>query len=112
LFDGPCNAGQTRIVSGGDGSRDMMLFTTPAVRDRTHLTGYISRDGGRTWTAGNVISEKSGGYSDCAAMQDGTILTLYENGRDAGNRHGLLLARFNLAWLTSGKDAPASKARR
>ena len=49
LFDGPCNAGQTRITLSEDGSRDVMLFTAPPVRDRTHLTGYLSHDGGRTW---------------------------------------------------------------
>jgi sialidase-1 len=57
------------------------------------LTCYISRDGGRSWTVGNVISKTSGGYSDVAVMPEQTILTLYES------REGLLLARYNLAWL-------------
>lgn len=101
LFDGPCNAGQTAYSWAEDGGHGVLLFTAPANRQRTHLTCYISRDGGRSWTAGNVISASSGGYSDVAALPDKTILTLYES------RDGLLLARYNLAWLElhSGTDA-------
>ena len=73
-----------------------MLFTAPAVRERSQLTGYVSRDGGRTWTAAKVISEKSGGYSDDAVTADHTILTLYENASDMAHPRGLLLARYNL----------------
>ena len=93
LFDGPCNAGQTAYSWGDDGGHGVLLFTAPANRQRTRLTGYVSRDGGRTWTAGNVISEQSGGYSDVAVLPDKTILTLYES------QQGLLLARYNLDWL-------------
>ena len=32
LFDGPCNAGQTRITFGDDRSREFLLFAAPAVR--------------------------------------------------------------------------------
>lgn len=97
LFDGPCNAGQAAYSWADDGDRGVLLFTAPINRQRTRLTGYISRDGGRTWTAGNVISESSGGYSDVAVLPDKTILTLYES------REGLLLARCNLEWLLGRK---------
>lgn len=97
LFDGPCNAGQAAYSWGEDGSHGLLLFTAPVNRQRTRLTGYLSRDGGRTWTAGNVISESSGGYSDVAVLPDKTILTLYES------RAGLLLARHNLEWLVGRK---------
>ena len=96
LFDGPCNAGQTRLG-------ELMLFTAPAVRERSRLTGYVSRDGGRTWTASNVISKDSGGYSDVAVMPDKMILTLYENTRSAANPRGMLFARYNLEWLIGKK---------
>jgi sialidase-1 len=92
LFDGPCNAGQTAYPRGDD-EHGVLLFTAPANRQRTRLTGYISSDGGRTWMAGNVISEHSGGYSDVAVLSDRTILTMYES------QQGLLLGRFNLDWL-------------
>lgn len=96
LFDGPCNAGQTAYSWGDDGD-GILLFTAPVNRQRTHLTCYLSRDGGRNWTAGNVISESSGGYSDVAVLPDKTILTLYES------REGLLLARYNFDWLQGRK---------
>jgi sialidase-1 len=103
LFDGPCNAGQAWFPMKDDKSGGIMLFTAPAVQNRSKLTGYVSRDGGRTWITGNIISEKSGGYSDVAVLADRTILTLYENGRDDGRSRGLLLARFNLDWLLGKK---------
>lgn len=105
LFDGPCNAGLAWLPSSDDKAGGVLLFTAPAVQRRTHLTGYISRDGGRTWLTGNVLSENSGGYADAAGLPDGTILTLYENYRDDSQPRGLLLARYNLAWLL-GKKLP------
>ena len=97
LFDGPCNAGQTSVAD------DLLLFTAPAVQQRSQLTGYVSRDGGRTWTAANIISENSGGYSDNAVTPDKTILTLYENAHDTTKPRGILLARYNLEWLLGRK---------
>ncbi|MCX7046641.1 MAG: sialidase family protein, partial [Candidatus Sumerlaeota bacterium] len=129
LFDAPCNAGLTFCPLAdnsrpfgnaasplNDDSRSLqdkaknkagggvLLFTAPAgpkAGDRSHLTGYLSRDGGRTWTRGAIISEKSGAYSDTAVTPDGTILTLYENYLDETKPKGLLLARYNLEWLLS-----------
>ena len=50
-----------------------------------------------------MIAEKAGGYADAAALPDQTLLTLYENQRDGNSPRGLLLARFNLAWLLEAK---------
>jgi sialidase-1 len=97
LFDGPCNAGQAAYPRTEEDDRGLLLFTAPVNRQRTHLTCYFSRDGGRSWTVGNVISESSGGYSDVAVTSDKTILTLYES------CCGLLLARYNLDWLVRRK---------
>src|SRR5207302_1452467 len=81
LFDGPCNAGVAWVPTRDDKS-GVLLFTAPAVQHRSKLTGSVSRDGGRTWITGNIISEKSGGYADAAVLPDKTILTLYENAHD------------------------------
>lgn len=105
LFDGPCNAGLTAYSWGEDGGRGGLLFTAPANRQRTQLTCYLSRDGGRNWTVGGVIAESAGGYSDVAVLPDDTILTLFES------RQGLRLARYNFAWLVREKAQEASKIR-
>jgi len=56
-----------------------------------------------------TIEPDFSGYSDLAVASDGTILLFYERGSTDGKdiyRTGLLtVARFNLEWLTDGKDA-------
>ena len=49
-----------------------------------------------------VVQEGSSGYSDLAIAPDMTILCLYEEYVSKK----LVLARFNLAWLTNGTDHP------
>ena len=46
-------------------------------------------------------------YSDLAVGPDGTIYCLYERTPDVDKNPGanLTLARFNLEWLTDGKDS-------
>ena len=68
-----------------------------------------SRDGGRTWIAVAIISEKSAGYSDSAVLPDQTILTLYENEQTTERPRGLVLARHNLEWLMAKKTPEPSK---
>jgi sialidase-1 len=50
-----------------------------------------------------VLEPGYSGYSDLAVLPDGTILCLYERG--ASRPDFLTLARFNLEWLTDGKDS-------
>jgi len=45
-------------------------------------------------------------YSDLAVLPDGAILCLYEAGAGNFTDRKLVLARFNLEWLTQGQDAP------
>lgn len=107
LRDPPCNAGLTQCAMPGHGH--LLLHTKPAAEkpgDRTHLTGYVSRDGGRTWIRGRVISAGSGGYSDVAVTADGTILTLYENRTDRAVLKGMLCARFDPSWLLAESSLP------
>lgn len=68
-------------------------------KNRLDLTGYFSHDDGRSWIKGNRVSQ-TGGYSDIAVLPDKRIVVLYENRTDDTLPHGLLLARFNLEWLT------------
>jgi sialidase-1 len=49
------------------------------------------------------------GHNDLAVGPDGTIYCLYERGGTDGKDHfatrTLTLARFNLEWLSEGKDS-------
>jgi sialidase-1 len=78
-------------------------------RDRKNLSIKLSYDEGGTWTTSKTLEPGLSSYSDLAVMPDGTILCLYERGRAQDNKVsdlGLLtLARFNLEWLTDGKDS-------
>jgi sialidase-1 len=72
-------------------------------RERKNLTVKLSYDEGKTWPVKRVLEPGRSAYSDLAVLPDGTILCFYEG-------HGtLMLARFNLDWLTDGKDSAKSK---
>jgi sialidase-1 len=71
----------------------------------------MSYDEGATWPVNKSLEPGYGAYSDTAVLGDGTVLCLYERGRDADTEVRkstsytyLTVARFNLAWLTDGKD--------
>lgn len=81
-------------------------------RDRRRLSIKLTSDEGKTWPVNKVLEPGYSAYSDLAVLPDGTILCLYERGRDAESATQrptsysyLTLARFNLEWLTDGKDA-------
>jgi sialidase-1 len=76
-------------------------------RDRRNLSIKLSYDEGESWPVSKTLEAGSSGYSDLAVLPDGTVLCLYERwnleGRPAGS-YFLTVARFNLEWLTDGKD--------
>ncbi len=71
--------------------------------DRFRGTVWASFDGGKTWPLKQLVEEGSFAYSSMAAGRKGTpsegfIYLFYES--DGGAK----MARFNLAWVTNGKD--------
>ncbi len=82
---------------------------TPGMgRDRKNITIRLSYDEGKTWAIAKALEPGPSGYSDLAVAADGSIYCLYENGtKDKSNFYSaqLTLARFNLEWLTDGKDS-------
>lgn len=82
---------------------------TPGLsRDRKNISVRLSYDEGQTWPVTKALEPGPSGYSDLAVARDGTILCLYESGsKEKPNSYSaqLTLARFNLEWLTEGKDA-------
>ena len=120
LIEPHCHAGISRYSTGAAGGKSRILFCNPAVKSdaatwfdgpgRRRLTVRLSYDECKTWSVTKLIDEGASGYSDIAAAADGRILCLYESG-DEGMSHKagrISLARFNLEWLTDGKDTAAT----
>ncbi|SKA81953.1 Alpha/beta hydrolase family protein [Prosthecobacter debontii] len=81
-------------------------------RDRCNLSVKLSFDEGKTWKFNKTLEAGYGGYSDLAVLPNGDALCLYERGDDSGlavkkstNYTHLTVARFNLEWLSNGKDS-------
>jgi sialidase-1 len=106
-----CFGSLMRLSTRTDGGRDRLLFSNPdnltradgkdtVSKDRKNLTVYISDDEGKSWPVKRSIEKGPSGYSDLSVLPGGTILCLYELGAAAGRK--LVLAHFNLEWLTQG----------
>ncbi len=121
LLDPICMATTVRLSTRKAGGRNRILFANPdnlekrsgkaeagKNRDRRNVTVQLSYDEGATWTVKKPIEPEWSGYSDLAAAKNGTIFLLYERGALGGNAfrtEALTLARFNLEWLTDGRDS-------
>jgi sialidase-1 len=110
-----CEGSMVRY-SGPPEDRSRVLFCNPAVTSNTpsdydhqarhHLTVRISYDECRTWPVGRIVCEGLSGYSSLAVARDGTILCAYETLTPQWYTGEIVLARFNLAWLTQGRTEP------
>lgn len=86
-----------------------LLFANPAdPRGRFNVTVRLSYDEGKSWPVAKVIKYGPGAYSSMTVFPDGSIGIIYETGEDnegfADPYAKLAFARFNLEWLTEGKD--------
>jgi sialidase-1 len=94
-------AGLVRLPVEG---QDILLFSNiESPEGRHHGTVWASFDGGKTWPVKRLVDEGSFAYSSMAAGRKGTpsegmIYLFYESGK------GAKMARFNLAWVTGGRD--------
>ena len=119
LPDPVCFASIVRLSTRKTGGKSRLLFSNPenltradgretVSKDRQNLTIHMSYDEGETWPVKRTVEAGIAGYSDLAVLPDGTVLCLYESGsaQPGGFPNRLLvLARFNLEWLTGGKDS-------
>jgi sialidase-1 len=116
-----CMASLCRLSEKGESGRNRLLFANPDNPDidgpkeapsrmhgRKNLTVRLSYDEGKTWPVSRALEAGTCGYSDLAVGPDWTIYCLYERGSTDGKDHfstqALTLARFNLEWLSDGKD--------
>jgi len=125
LLDPICMAGLVRYSTEKNSGKNRILFSNPhnleradgkaeagKSRDRKNVSVKLSYDEGQTWAVNKTVEAGFSAYSDLAVTHSGTILCFYgrsEKPHFAGDR--LTLARFNLAWLTDGRDdaAPAGR---
>jgi sialidase-1 len=116
-----CMASLCRLSEKPKQDHDRLLFANPdhllrfgkegkpgLGRDRKNLTVKLSYDEGKTWPVSRVLEPGFSGYSDLAVGPDGIIYCLYERGSTDGKNiyatKYLTVARFNLEWLSEGKD--------
>jgi len=100
-----CNAGLVRMPLEVTGGKDVLLFSTPdnPGKTRVRMTVWASFDRGRTWPVKRLVYEGPSAYSSLSAGPDGTVYLLFERGKKT-LYETIALARFNLAWLTDGRD--------
>ncbi len=119
LFEPVCMASIIR-VSGREHKKSRIIFanpdsrnnaiqirkTQPVYKPRENITARISYDEGRTWAAHRSLYPGGSGYSDLAVDKNGMIYCLYEirDGNDSDWKYRIIMHRFNLEWLTHGKD--------
>ncbi len=120
LLEPICMAGIVRVREPKNDRPGLIAFSNPhnlarkdgkevagKSRDRVNVSIKLSDDEGQTWPVNRTLEEGFSGYSDLAALPDGTILCFYERGSTDGQniyRTGLLtVARFDEQWVRAGK---------
>jgi sialidase-1 len=97
-----CQASIVRFTATTYSDKNRVLVAGPANPDaRACLTVRISYDECRTWPASKILYPGAAAYSDLTVADDGQLLCLYE----ADEYARLVLARFDIEWLTDGTDS-------
>jgi hypothetical protein len=115
----PVNAVDTGIarISGGVSSDEVsrIVFSRPDSPIRRNMTVSVSYDEGMTWPYSRVLTDGPASYSDTVGLSDGRIGVLYGREHAPGITTSfsakVVLATFDLAWLTSGADADVPRDR-
>lgn len=82
-----------------DGNR--LFAIHPLVVKRKDLTCFVSYDEGKTWPYKKLLHE-IGGYSSTIVLDNNDIAMSHNHG--FRGEHGIDFMRFNLNWLTDGKE--------
>jgi len=121
LLEPICMGGIVRYSTEKSGGKNRILFSNPhnleradakaepgKNRDRKNVSVKLSYDEGQTWAVNKTVEPSWSAYSDIGVTRAGTILCFYGRGAKPGFAgDALTLARFNLEWLTDGKDSSA-----
>ncbi len=120
LVEPICMASLCRLSGAKADGRNRVLFSNPdnleradgkvepgKSRDRKNLTVKLCYDECQTWPVAKSLEAGPSAYSDLAVGHNGTIYCLYERANPGTKTPGpsLVLARFNLEWLSDGQDS-------
>jgi sialidase-1 len=122
LLEPICMASIVRLTTTADSDKNRILFANPhnldradkneqpgKPRDRKNVSIKLTYDEGQTWPVNKLLEDGPSAYSDLAVLPDGTVLCFYERSEirpgTRTNYGKLTVARFNLQWITDGKDA-------
>ncbi len=111
LLEPVCQGSIVRYSLDREGGKNRLLFANPAQSkrgNRTNMTVKLSYDEGQTWPVAKQIHAGPSAYCCLTVLNDGRIGLLYEGGK-FGRYDSILFARFNLTWLTVGKDSLEQK---
>ena len=96
-----CQGSLIRFTETTRFERPRILLSNPTDPNlRSRMTVRVSYDECRSWPVSKLVHQGSSAYSDLAVADDWHILLLYEADRSSR----LTLARFNIEWLTDGRD--------
>lgn len=94
----------TRFYIGRLPSGNLLLVRNnpPNGKSRSHLTAFVSKDEGKTWTGGLTLDQRGNvSYPDATVMPDGAIHVIYD--RERFTEREILLASFREADVIAGK---------
>ena len=103
LIEPVCQASIIRYTHADGYGRNRILFSNPADSTRINMTVRISYDECGTWPVARSLYEGPSAYSCLTVFPDMSIGCLYEKGVENAYET-IVLARFNLAWLSDGED--------
>ena len=86
---------------------ERVVYTSPvAGTNRDTLYARLSHDGTQSWSWGRVVEPGRAGYSDTAWLDDAILIVLYSRlGATGVETQDVVAARFDLTWLTEGRDS-------
>ncbi|SDS49230.1 sialidase family protein [Opitutus sp. GAS368] len=108
LIEPRCQGSLCRLTGASTPDRSRLLFANPASLKRENLTVRLSFDEGRTWVAAKSIHPGPAAYSCLTGLPDQSAGCLYECG-EKDPYEKITFARFNVEWLTDGKDTLMSR---
>lgn len=123
LYEPICFGSLIRLSKAKNSDKTRLLFANPDSsadaatlglkwpgRLRKNVTVKLSYDEGKTWPVAKSLESGISGYSDLAVGPDNSIYCFYESGNVYPDNSKiatkyLTFAKFNLEWLTDGKDS-------